>query len=294
MSEQTSKRAKLFLILFLVVAGTTALYLVYDYFIGSRRVTTDNAYVGAEIAQVTSAVGGIVQSINHIDTDTVKKGDVLVVIDPTDANLALSRANANLAMANADLARTKIDYERRQKLAHSGSVSAEEVSNTDNAYKMAQASADAAQVAVDQAEVDLSRTTLVSPADGVVVKRMVQLGQRVQAGSPLMSVVPVQALHVDANLKESQVRHVRIGQPVKMQADLYGSSVTFKGKVVGIAGGTGATMAVIPAQNATGNWIKVVQRLPVSISLDPAQLEEHPLQAGLSMNVTIDISEPKK
>jgi membrane fusion protein (multidrug efflux system) len=128
----------------------------------------------------------------------------------------------------------------------------------------------------------------------VIAKRQVQLGQRVQTGTILMSVVPTLNLHVDANFKEVQLKKVRIGQPVELIADFHGDSVVYHGKVVGIAGGTGSAFAVIPAQNATGNWIKVVQRLPVRIELKPEELKEHPLQVGLSMQVDIDISSYQK
>jgi membrane fusion protein (multidrug efflux system) len=143
----------------------------------------------------------------------------------------------------------------------------------------------------EQNQVDLERTVIRSPVDGVIAKRQVQLGQRVETGTPLMSVVPVQDLHVDANFKEVQLRKVKIGQLAKLTADIYGSHVTYHGTVVGISGGTGAAFALIPAQNATGNWIKVVQRLPVRIQLSADELAKHPLEVGLSMNVDIDISE---
>ena len=135
---------------------------------------------------------------------------------------------------------------------------------------------------------DLERTIVVSPVDGIVAKRQVQLGQRVQAGMPLLTVVPVQDMHVDANFKEVQLENVRVGQPVKLHADIYGSSVTYQGTVEGFSGGSGAAFSAIPAQNATGNWIKVVQRLPVRIKLDPAELQKNPLKVGLSMSAEID------
>ncbi|MDN5507227.1 MAG: HlyD family efflux transporter periplasmic adaptor subunit, partial [Comamonas sp.] len=140
----------------------------------------------------------------------------------------------------------------------------------------------------DQAQVDLDRTTVRAPVTGVVAKRSVQLGQRVAAGAPLMSVVPVQQMYVDANFKEGQLGKVRVGQRVQLQSDLYGSDVKYSGTVVGFSGGSGSAFAAIPAQNATGNWIKVVQRLPVRIQLDAAELAKNPLRVGLSMQVTVD------
>jgi membrane fusion protein, multidrug efflux system len=123
-----------------------------------------------------------------------------------------------------------------------------------------------------------------------VAKNNVEVGQRVEAGAQLMTVVPIQAAYVNANFKESQLRKMRFGQPVVLTSDLYGGGVKFHGKIVGLAGGTGSAFAVIPAQNATGNWIKVVQRLPVKIALDPQELKDHPLRVGLSMNVDVDVA----
>lgn len=288
------KRKKLFLMLGGFIGAVGIIFLAYYIFVGSKHVSTDNAYVGAEIAQIAASVNGTIKEVPCKDTDIVKSGDVLVVIDDTDAKLVFARAKAELDKALADLERAKVDCDRRVALAKSGSVSAEEVSNSKNAFKSAQAICDAAQAAFNQAQVDLERTIVRSPVDGVVAKRQVQLGQRVQPGFVLMSVVPVHALHVNANFKEVQLRKVQVGQPVKLSADFYGSSVIFHGKVAGIAGGTGSAFAVIPAQNATGNWIKVVQRLPVRIELDPEELKAHPLQVGLSMQVDIDVSDYKE
>jgi len=133
-----------------------------------------------------------------------------------------------------------------------------------------------------------SRATLVAPVTGYVAKRSVQLGQQVAPGAPLLAIVPLAEVWVDANFKETQLQHVRIGQPVTLTADLYGGAVTYHGSVIGLAPGTGSAFALLPPQNATGNWIKIVQRLPVRIRLDPRELAAHPLRVGLSMNVSID------
>jgi len=237
------------------------------------------------------------------------------------------RAAAQLLAAEADMERATIDLQRRQALAKSGSVSGEELTQAQNAFAAAKAQlasavaaqaqaranreaaigakqvnatliegADAetnpevqlAQARRDQAQVDLDRSTVRAPIDGVVAKRSVQIGQRVQAGAPLMTVVPVQKIYVDANFKEGQLGKVRVGQRVQLQSDLYGSDVKYSGTVVGFSGGSGSAFAAIPAQNATGNWIKVVQRLPVRIQLDAAELAKNPLRVGLSMQVTVD------
>ena len=345
------------------VVGASALAAgAYWFFYASHFVSTDNAYAAVEIAQVTPSVSGTISEVRVTDTQSVRKGDVLVVIDPTDAKLALAqaeadlgsairrvrgyvandsglaaqiaaraaderRAAAQLASAEADFERAKIDLQRREALSTSGSVSGDELTRAQNAFAAAEANLTVAQAATaqakanrdaaigskdanaaliansteetnpevalararrDQAAVDLERTIIRAPLDGVVAKRQVQLGQRVQAGTPLLAVVPVHEMHVDANFKEVQLEKVRAGQPVTLTADIYGSSVTYKGTVEGFSGGSGAAFAAIPAQNATGNWIKVVQRVPVRIKLDPEQLAANPLRVGLSMTARID------
>ena len=356
------RRNRLLLALGGVVGTAAVVTAAYWYLYGSHFVSTDNAYAAVEIAQVTPSVGGTISEVRVTDTQSVRKGDVLVVIDPTDAKLALAqaeadlgsairrvrgyvandsglaaqiaaraaderRAAAQLASAEADFERAKIDLQRREALSTSGSVSGDELTRAQNAFAAAEANLTVAQASTaqakanrdaaigskdanaaliansteetnpevalararrDQAAVDLERTIIRAPLDGVVAKRQVQLGQRVQAGTPLLAVVPVHEMHVDANFKEVQLENVRAGQPVTLTADIYGSSVTYEGTVEGFSGGSGAAFAAIPAQNATGNWIKVVQRVPVRIKLDPEQLAANPLRVGLSMTARID------
>jgi membrane fusion protein (multidrug efflux system) len=238
--------------------------------------------------------------------------------DSLNAQIAARAADVN--RAQSDLDRAVIDLTRRENLAESGSVSGDELTKARNAYASAKASLaqarnnytaaigarDANAVLIenttentnpevalararrDQAQVNLERTIIRAPVDGVVAKRSVQVGQQIQAGSPVLSIVPLGDVHVDANFKEGQLERVRIGQPVEVTSDLYGNAVKYRGTVVGLSGGTGSTFAAIPAQNATGNWIKVVQRVPVRIRLERAELEANPLQVGLSMEATID------
>jgi membrane fusion protein (multidrug efflux system) len=149
----------------------------------------------------------------------------------------------------------------------------------------------AAAAKVREAYLASQRTALPAPVDGYVARRTVQLGQRVAAGTPLMSIIPLSQVWVDANFKEVQLRHIRIGQPVKLTADVYGKKVEFKGTIAGLGMGTGAAFALLPAQNATGNWIKVVQRVPVRVALDAAQIAQNPLRVGLSMEATVDVRE---
>ena len=179
----------------------------------------------------------------------------------------LASAEANLIAARAAAAQAKANSSTALSTREANAVL---IANTTEDTNPEVALARARR---DQAAVDLERTIVVSPVDGIVAKRQVQLGQRVQAGMPLLTVVPVQDMHVDANFKEVQLENVRVGQPVKLHADIYGSSVTYQGTVEGFSGGSGAAFSAIPAQNATGNWIKVVQRLPVRIKLDPLELQ---------------------
>ena len=348
--DRKASRKKLFAALAASVATIGLGFGAYQVLVASRHATTDNAYVDADTAQVTALTSGPVQQVRVVDTQAVRKGDVLVVIDNTDRRLEFEQARsalgdierrvrgyqanntaldgqimarqADLARAKAELARAKIDYGRRQSLAESGAVSGEEMTSFKTALDAAQAAYEQAQAnvagakgsyeannvliagvplsqnpevtaarfRVEQAQVALDRTIIRAPVDGIVVKRSVQVGQMVQPGTPLMTVVPVQQAYVNANFKEGQLTRVHNGQPVTLTSDLYGSHVTYHGRVQGLSGGTGSAFAVIPAQNATGNWIKVVQRLPVRVSLDPDELAAHTLRVGLSMNVDVNVS----
>jgi len=217
---------------------------------------------------------------------------------------------ANVAQRASDLARAQDDLKRRVAVANTGAVSAEDISHAQEAVAGAQAALDAARqqaqsnhaltdrTSVEQhpdvqaaaakvrdAYLDYARNVLPAPVTGYVAQRSVQVGERVGPGTPLMSIVPLDGVWVDANFKEVQLRRMRIGQPVTMTADVYGSSVKYHGKVIGFSAGTGSAFATLPPQNATGNWIKIVQRLPVRIALDPKELQAHPLRIGLSMVV---------
>jgi membrane fusion protein (multidrug efflux system) len=297
------KRALLFSLLALAIAVAGVGGYTYWKLVASRYVSTDDAYTAAEVAVVTAEIDGPVAAVNVVDSQQVKHGDVLIVIDDTDAKLTLRQAEADLARARAqvasatsDVERSGIDLQRRQALIASGSVSGDELTKVINGASEARASLNAARAAValaqarvDKAKVDLGRTVIRSPIDGVIARREVQLGQRVQPSTPLLDVVPVSEMYVNANFKEVQLKKVRPGQSVELESDLYGHKVAFHGVIEGFNGGTGAAFALIPAQNATGNWIKVVQRLPVRIRLNPDELAAHPLRVGLSMNAKVDL-----
>ena len=303
-SNNRKRRTFLFTVLALTVMAAGGGGWAYWELVGSRYVSTDNAYTATEVALVTAEIDGPVADVRVVDSQKVKRGDILVVLDDTDTKLALrqaeadlARAHAQVASARANLERSGIDLKRREALVGSGSVSGDELTQIKNGATNARAALDAAlatealtQARLEKTKVDLGRTVIHSPVDGVIARRQVQLGQRVQPSVPLLSVVPVQDMYVNANFKEVQLEAVHPGQAVEMISDLYGKSVVFHGVVDGFSGGTGAAFALIPAQNATGNWIKVVQRLPVRIHLDPAELAAHPLRVGLSMTAKIDLS----
>ena len=242
-ARRRSTRVVMFALLALVILAAGGGYKAYWNAIGSRYVSTDDAYTAAEVALVTAQVDGPVSEVKVVDSQEVKRGDVLVVIDGTDANLALRQAQADLARAQAqvisataDLDRTKIDLQRRQALIASGSVSGDELTHVINGASDAHAALNAAragvalaQARVDKAEVDVGRTVIRSPVDGVVARRQVQLGERVQPSTPLLSVVPVSQMYVNANFKEVQLKQVRAGQDVELVADLYGHKVVYHG-----------------------------------------------------------------
>ena len=228
-------------------------------------------------------------------------------------NNALS---ATVAARAADVARARSDLERRQQLAGTGAVSAEDIAHAKTLLQTAESALAAAREqlasnrvlteritiekhpSVQRAAAQLrnaylawTRTAMPAPVSGMVAKRVVQVGQRVSPGTPLMSIVPLDAVWVDGNFKEVQEARMRIGQPVTLQADVYGSKVTYHGRVAGLSAGTGAAFALLPTQNASGNWIKVVQRLPVRIALDAGELAKNPLRVGLSMRAEVDVSD---
>ncbi|MFW2011496.1 HlyD family efflux transporter periplasmic adaptor subunit [Acinetobacter bereziniae] len=364
--EAKQKRKKMLKIFAIIVVAAAILYAIWAL-VFSNTVETDNAYVGAETAEITSMVSGQVAEVLVSDTQQVKKGDVLAIIDNRDAKIAVAEAEAALTkakrqytqssanssslssqilvstddinsakaqVAQADVAyqQAQQEFARRQQLSATGAISKEEFSKAQSALNNAKASVDVAKAALaqteskrkaaqsnldanealirgtsqsstpdvlvaqaklDQALLDLQRTEIKAPLDGIVARRSIQIGQRVAPGASLMKIVPIADLYVDANFKESQLKNVKVGQKATLTSDLYGKDVEYHGTVIGFSGGTGSAFALIPAQNATGNWIKVVQRLPVRIKLDPKELAEHPLRVGLSMNAEVDTSSAK-
>ena len=330
----TRKRKVLLALLGVAVVVSAAAYGAYYTTYARYHESTDDAYVSGNLVQLTPQVAGTVVAVNADDTQIVKAGDPVVTLDNADAKVALGNAEAtlgqtvrqvsslyvnndfyaaNVAQKQSDLTRAQDDLRRRQAVADTGAVSAEDIAHARDTVTAARAALDAArqQAEANRALTDrttieqhpnvqaaasrvrdaylaYARNTLPAPVTGYVAKRSVQVGQRVSPGTPLMAIVPLDGVWIDANYKESQLRNMRIGQSVTLTADVYGGKVKYHGRVVGFSAGTGSAFATLPAQNATGNWIKIVQRLPARIQLDQKELEAHPLRIGLSMDVDVD------
>ncbi|WP_312227694.1 multidrug efflux MFS transporter periplasmic adaptor subunit EmrA [Pseudescherichia sp.] len=335
-NNKKGKRTRILLILALLFIVIAVAYGIYWFLVLRHHEETDDAYVAGNQVQIMAQVSGSVTKVWADNTDFVKKGDVLVTLDPTDAQQAFEKAQtelassvrqtrqmminskqyqANIEVQKTALAQAQSDLNRRVPLGSANLIGREELQHARDAVTSAQAQLDVAvqqynanqamilgtrledQPAVQQAATEvrnawlaLQRTKIVSPMTGYVSRRAVQPGAQISPSTALMAVVPASGLWVDANFKETQLAHMRIGQSATVVSDIYGDEVTYTGKVVGLDMGTGSAFSLLPAQNATGNWIKVVQRLPVRIELDANQLAQHPLRIGLSTLVTVDTS----
>jgi membrane fusion protein (multidrug efflux system) len=328
----TRRRVLLLIALIFIVLG--ALWAAYWVLVLSKREETDDAYVNGNKVVISAQVSGTVIAVLTDDTQLVKAGQVLVRLDPTDAQTSLNRAASALGQSvrqvrvekssaeqydsiietrKFELQRAEADLAKREPLLADHAIAPEEVRHARESVELARAAvkqavlqAVAVHALVDGTDVQNNPTVLqskaayrdawiaaqrnavVAPVTGYVAERSVQLGQHIQAGQALMTVIPLNSLWVDANFKEVQLRHLRIGQPTQVRSDLYGASHIFHGHVTGMSAGTGAAFALLPAQNASGNWIKVVQRVPVRIHIDDDDLVKSPLRVGLSATVTVD------
>jgi membrane fusion protein (multidrug efflux system) len=328
------KRTKILLSIALIFIVLAALWTAYWVLILSKRERTDDAYVNGNKVVISAQVSGTVVAVLADDTQLVKAGQVLVRLDPIDAQTSLDRTSSALAQTvrqvrqqkstadeydsmidtrKLELARAEADLAKRQPLLAEHAIAAEEVRHAEESVALAKAAltqaarqATSAHALVDGTQVEdnpsvlqakaayrdawiaAERNAVVAPVTGYVAERSVQLGQHITAGQALMTVIPLNSLWVDANFKEVQLRHLRIGQPAEVRSDLYGGGYIFHGHVEGMSAGTGAAFSLLPAQNASGNWIKVVQRVPVRIQIDDADLVKSPLRVGLSATVTVD------
>jgi len=316
------------LVLALLVLAWWLLYARYYESTDDAYVAGDLVNVMAQVSGTVVAIGADETDRVQAGEELVRLDatDARIALQDAEQQLARTVRQTRTVFANrdqltavvsqrqADLARAESDFNRRKNLAASGAVSGEELGHARDALNAARDALTAAQknlaagtalvghtgvadnpdvqaaaTQVERAWLTLVRTSVRAPVSGFVAKRGVQLGERIAPGGPLMAIVPLERLRVDANFKEVQLRRMRLGQPAEVTADLYGGHVTYHGRVEGLGMGTGAAFALLPAQNATGNWIKVVQRVPVRITLDPKELEAHPLRIGLSTKVTVDV-----
>jgi len=328
------KRRVILTIIALVFITLGVLWGLYWFLVLSKRERTDDAYVNGNKVVISAQVSGTVIAVLTDDTQLVKAGQVLVRLDPIDAETALARAASSLglqvrqvreqkltadqydsliATRRLELTRAQADLAKREPLVAESAIAVEEVRHARESVELAKAAlvsaerqATASHALVDgisvqenpsvlqakaayrDAWIAARRNAVVAPVTGYVAERSVQLGQHVQAGQALMTVIPLNSLWVDANFKEVQLRNLRIGQPAAVESDLYGRGFIYHGHVQGMSAGTGAAFALLPAQNASGNWIKVVQRVPVRIRIDDADLAKSPLRVGLSATVSVD------
>ncbi len=328
------KRRRILLLIAVIFLSLGALWAAYWVLVLAKREKTDDAYVNGNRVVISAQVQGTVIAVLADDTQLVKAGQILVKLEPIDAQTALSRAASALAetvrqvrqqkaTANQydseietrklELARAQADLAKREPLVADHAIAGEEVRHALENVQMARAAlrqaesqAQSAHALIDGAPVEenpavlqakdafreawvaAQRNAVVAPVSGYVAERSVQLGQHIQAGEALMTVIPLHSLWVDANFKEVQLRNLRIGQKAEVRSDLYGGSFIFHGHVQGMSAGTGAAFSLLPAQNASGNWIKVVQRVPVRIEIEDGDLIKSPLRVGLSATVTVD------
>lgn len=333
-ANKKKKRKNVLIVLALIIVLAGIAWGVYWFLVLRHFQETDDAYVAGNQVQVMAQVSGSVNKVWFEDTDFVRKGDVLVSLDKTDAEQAFEKAQtalassvrqthqlmingkqyqASITLRQTALDQAQADLKRREPLGAANLIGREELQHARDAVATAKAQLDVAiqqynanqamilntslenQPAVQQSAAELrdawlalQRTEIRSPMDGFVSRRSVQVGSQITTNTPLLAVVPATNLWVDANFKETQLADVRIGQPATVVADIYGDDVVYHGKVVGLDMGTGSAFSLLPAQNATGNWIKVVQRLPVRIELNQEDIARHPLRIGLSTLVKID------
>ncbi|MDR0620478.1 MAG: efflux RND transporter periplasmic adaptor subunit [Deltaproteobacteria bacterium] len=312
-------------------------WLAYWFVYLRPYVSTDDAYVVGNQIRLSPRTSGTISGILFDNTQAVGAGEVVVNLDPTDAELALRKAREDLAVAvrqiasqkselgrlaavvtarEGDLALIEGEYQRRKNLKAGSSVTAEEVERYRQQTEVARANLEAAKRGLETQEVlvggteipdhpqvrlalhglkeawlALGRCQVRSPAAGLVARRTAQVGSYVTPATNLMAIVPLGDVWVEANFKESQLGQIRPGHRALITADMYGGSVTYRGTVLGFSPGTGSVFSLLPAENATGNWIKVVQRVPVKILLDPADLADNPLLLGLSLRVRVNVSE---
>jgi membrane fusion protein (multidrug efflux system) len=327
-SNGKKKKIAVIILAIIVVVGAVILFFYLDY--KSTHISTDDAYVDGRIYPVAPRISGTIMVVYVDHNQVVKKGDLLLEIDPSDndakLNEAVSSADvekaklgesearkkaaaAQLELKEANMRQALIDIKRAETLYEKGAISRERYDRTKTGYDVAAAEIKAAREQVHQAEsgiisqaslirekkakqrteeLNMGYTKIYAPADGLVTKKNVESGNRVQAGQPLMAIVALDDIWVTANYKETQLEKIRPGQTVKIEVDTF-SGETFYGKVDSITAGTGAAFSLFPPENATGNYVKIVQRIPIKILLDKKAGASHVLRVGMSVVPTVII-----
>ena len=274
---------------FIIVGAVVSIGLVFGYFYSfylKTHISTDDAFIEGNIHTIAARVSGNIKSVLAEDNQHVKQGDVLVLLDPVDYRSRVGAAKANLELQRANLRQAERDLKRVKALYEQDANSAERYDKAVSTQEIAAAQVKLAEEQLRQAELNLSYTTVVAPSNGYVTRKSVQTGNQVQVGQPLMAVVELDDVYVVANYKETELERIRPGQDVNITVDSYPGKV-FKGKVDSIMAGTGVTFSLFPAENATGNYVKVVQRIPVKIVLEASADKDHLLKVGMSVEPTV-------
>lgn len=274
---------------FMIVAAVVAMGLTAGYFYNSYRkanISTDDAFIEGNIHTISSRVSGNVKAIAVVDNQRVKQGEVLVELDPSDHRSKAEASRATLELQKANLRLAESELKRAKALYEQDASSAERYDKAISAYDISRAQVRLAEEQLRQAELNLGYTRIIAPSDGYVTKKSVQTGNQVRDGQPLMAVVELDNPYVVANYKETELERIRPGMDVRITIDAYPGR-TFKGQVDSIMAGTGVSFSLFPAENATGNYVKVVQRVPVKIALAPGEDRDHILRVGMSVVPTV-------
>jgi membrane fusion protein (multidrug efflux system) len=274
---------------FLIVGAVVSVGLLIGYFYNSYRkthITTDDAFVDGNIHTIATRVAGNVKSVAVTDNQRVERGDLLVELDPADYRSRADAARANLELQRATLRLAAIERNRAKALYDQDAGSADRYDKAASNHEISLAQVKLAEEQLRLAELNLGYTRVTAPASGYITRKSVQTGNQVKDGQPLMAVVDLDNLYVVANYKETEMEHIRPGQPVRITVDAYSGRV-LTGKVDSIMAGTGVSFSLFPAENATGNYVKVVQRIPVKIVLEPGADKDHLLRVGMSVVPTV-------
>ena len=274
---------------FTIVAAVVTIGLIAGYFYNSYRkanISTDDAFVEGNIHTISARVSGNVKTVAVVDNQRVKQGEVLVELDPTDYRSKAEASRATLELQKANLRLAESELKRAKSLFEQDASSAERYDKAISAHDISRAQVKLADEQLRQAELNLGYTRILAPSHGFITKKSVQTGNQVKDGQPLMAVVELDNLYIVANYKETELEHIRPGMDVRITVDAYPGR-TFKGQVDSIMAGTGVSFSLFPAENATGNYVKVVQRVPVKIVLAPGEDQDHILRVGMSVVPTV-------